>query len=270
MLTIRSNVSATLAKNDYTRAANKLTNSFEKLSSGVRITRASDDVAGLGVGTNLTAHIASLQQVARNAVDGMSMLQTMDGAIGVGQELVARLRQLTMQAVSDGLTAAEKGLVHTETDRVLEEFGRLSAVTEYVGRKPLNGSTGSFDVQIGLRGDAQDFISVNGHDMTLGTLGLSGFQPTDKSDLTMLDGVIDRLNAMRSDVGATYNRLQSVQETITNGIQSISSSLARVMDTDVAEETAKVSTNQVLMQAGASVMSNTYQFSKVALSILEK
>lgn len=152
----------------------------------VRISRASDDSAGQGVGTNLTAHISSLH------------------------------------------------------------------------------------VPIGLRGDAQDYISVSGHDMRIGTLGLSGFRPTDKSDLTQLDQVIDSLHQMRADVGATYNRLQSVQETINAGIQSISASLARVMDTDVAEETAKVSTNQVLLQAGASVMSNTYEFSKVALRILEK
>lgn len=270
MLTIRSNLASTYARTDYNRSADRLTNSFEKLATGVRITRASDDSAGLSVGTNLKAQMASLQQVARNAADGVSLLQTMDGAIGTAQERLARLRELTMQAVSDGVNTEQLGYLHQESDRVLEELGRIGNVTEYVGRKPLDGSTPTFTIQVGTRGDAEDHIDLQGYDIGLSALGLNGFQPTDRADLTTLDQVIDRLNEIRSEIGANQNRLQSAQETISANMMSFTATYARVMDADVAAETAAVSSNQVLMQAGASVISNTYEFSKMALRILEK
>lgn len=270
MLTIRSNLASTYARGDYNRSADRLTNSFEKLSAGVRITRASDDSAGLSVGTNLKAQMASMQQVGRNIADGVSLLQTMDGAIGTAQERLARLRELTMQAVSDGVNAEQLGYLHQESDRVVEELGRISAVTEYVGRKPLDGSTASFTIQVGTRGDQEDHIDLPGYDMGLTALGLNGFQPTARADLDTLDQAIARLNEIRSEVGAAHNRLQSALESITASMVSATATFARVMDTDVAAETAAVSSNQVLMQAGASVISNTYEFSKMALRILEK
>ena len=145
MLTIRTNVAATQAKKDYHASSREMTKSFEKLSSGFRITKAADDTAGLSVGTNLTAQIQSLKQSTRNAMDGLSALQTVEGSLAAGQELLSRLRQLTMQIVSDGVGQDGREMIKREVDAVLEELRRISEITEFNGFKLLDGSVSLLD-----------------------------------------------------------------------------------------------------------------------------
>lgn len=270
MFTIRTNVAATQAKRDYRQSTNKITDSFERLSSGVRVTKASDDSAALSVGTNLKAQITSLQQTARNARDGLSLLQTMDGSLSAGQELLSRLRQLTMQVISDGVGDNQRDMIRKDSGQVMNELSRLSEITEFNGSKPLNGSVNAFAFQIGTRGESEDYLNLDGQDMSAGALGLSGFSPTSSADLATVDAALTKLSDMRAQVGAAQNRLMSVLETIGSNTLSLSAGLSRVMDADVATEVATVSNNQVLQQAGSSVISNSYEFSKTALRILEK
>ena len=175
MLTIRTNVAATQAKKDYHASSREMTKSFERLSSGFRITKAADDTAGLSVGTNLTAQIQSLKQSTRNAMDGLSALQTVEGSLAAGQELLSRLRQLTMQIVSDGVGQDGREMIKREVDAVLEEMRRISETTEFNGFKLLDGSVSSLDFQIGIRGGTEDFLSLAARDVGLSSLGLHGF-----------------------------------------------------------------------------------------------
>ena len=175
MLTIRTNLAAAQAKKDYHTSSREMTKSFEKLSSGFRITKASDDTAGLSVGTNLTAQIKSLAQSTRNAKDGLSALETVEGSLAAGQELLSRLRQLTMQIVSDGVGQEGREMIKREVDSVLEEIRRISETTEFNGVKLLDGSISSMDFQIGIRGEKEDFVTLEARDVGLSSLGLHAF-----------------------------------------------------------------------------------------------
>jgi flagellin len=270
MLTIRTNTAATQAKKDYNASSKEMASSFGHLSSGYRITKASDDSAGLSVGTNLTAQIQSLKQTIRNAMDGLSALQTVEASLAAGQELLSRLRQLTMQSISDGVGAGQRDMIQSEMGEVLAELGRISEVTEFNGMRLLDGSVSSLDFQIGIRGGEDDYITLEPKNVGLTSLGLDGFSGASSQALQQIDDALEKISDLRAEFGAAQNRLTSVVTTIGSNLDSLNAGRSRVMDTDVAKEVANISNQQVVQQAGASVIRNSYAFTQTALRILEK
>jgi flagellin len=140
MLSVRTNVAALNARRYMTKVSNDLQGNFAKFSAGYRITQASDDAAGLGVTTTLTAQIRSYHQAARNAKDGLSVVQTIESALNESTNLITRLRELTMQAASDGIGTVERGYIKSEVDNITAELQRIAEAGEFNGRKVLDGS----------------------------------------------------------------------------------------------------------------------------------
>jgi flagellin len=255
---------------------NMLNSSLSKLSSGFRITKAGDDAAGLGISSNLTAQIASYNQAARNASDGISLVQTAEGALNETNSILTRLRELAMQASSDGVGDTERTFIQSEVDQLVEELDRVANSTEFNGTKLLNGSvTAALEFQVGIRtDDTNDRIQVDlttGFDATGATLvGTLDYTDRDsaRDHLADIDQAITDVATMRATLGAIGNRFNTVTNTIRTASENLSAANSRIRDVDVAEETSAMSRAQVLMQAGVSVLAQANQLPQMAMKLL--
>lgn len=275
MLTIRTNVASLNAQKSLMNSTDSLQSSMSKLSSGMRITRASDDAAGLGVSQNLTAQIKSYNQAARNASDGLSVVQTAEAALNETGNILTRMRELTMQSASDGISNTERAYIQEESDALSSELDRIDATTEFNGTT-IFGAAAALTFQVGIRATADDFITLDTTAVDVdatsilgaATLSLSTDAATSRGELAAIDGAIDAVSGFRAELGAVANRLQSVQQTIGAAAESASAANSRVRDVDVAEETAAMARANVLQQAGVSVLAQANQQPQIALKLL--
>ena len=272
-MSIKTNVASLNAQRNLFNTESALDSSMSKLSSGYRITKAGDDAAGLGISSNLGAQIRSYNQASRNAQDGMSLIQTAEGALNETTNILTRMRELAMQAASDGVGNTERGYIQTEASNLSTEIDRISNATEFNGTALLNTTATSLTFQVGIRNvAANDQISVSTVDATASTLGLSGVSLASKAGaqtaLATIDAAINKVSSARATFGAAGNRLQSVVSTIQTASENISAANSRIRDVDVAEETSKLARAQVLMQAGVSVLSQANQQPQLALKLL--
>ncbi len=274
MLSIRTNVSSLSAQRNLMNNQNQLDGSLSKLSSGYRITRASDDAAGLGVSTNLTAQIRSYGQAVRNANDGLSVVQTAEASMNETSAILTRMRELAMQSASDGIGATERAYIQEENTALIAELDRIDSVTEFNGQT-LFGAAAALTFQVGIRETANDFITLDTTAMNVDStsLGVNGVDlstdaATSRAALATIDTAIDSVSNFRSELGAVANRLTSVVNTISVAKESASAANSRIRDVDVAEESSNMSASQVLMQAGVSVLAQANQAPQVALKLL--
>lgn len=274
MLSLRTNAASLGAQRNTAATTQSLNNSLARLSSGYRITRASDDAAGLGVSTNLTAQVRSYNQAARNASDGMSVVQTAEASLDEVSNILTRMRELAMQASSDGIGSTERSYITQEKDQLVAELDRINTTTEFNGQ-PLFGG-GVLEFQGGIRGTPQDFLNLDTGAIRVdsGTLGVAGVDlqtsaATARNELQRIDASIELVSQYRSQLGAIGNRLSSVSNTIAQAAESATASNSRIRDVDVAEETSVLSRNQVLMQAGISVLAQANQAPEIALKLLQ-
>jgi flagellin len=274
-MSIKTNVASLNAQRNLFSTNMQLDSSLSKLSSGYRITKAGDDAAGLGISSNLEAQIRSYNQAARNAQDGMSLIQTAEGALNETTNLLARLRELAMQAGSDGVGDTERGYINDEASQITTEIERIATGTEFNGTMLLDGvAADPLSFQIGIREDAtSNAITVDVGDATLDGLGLTADMGLDTRDgalaaLTVIDDAIQSVSGVRATFGAVGNRLTSVVSTIQTASENLSAANSRIRDVDVAEETSKMARAQVLMQAGVSVLAQANQQPQLALKLL--
>ena len=249
--------------------------SLEKLSSGSRITRASDDAAGLAISEKFKAQIRGLKQAERNAGDGISMIQTAEGGLNEVSNLLSRLRELSMQAASDTVSDTERGFTNLEYQNLKQEIERISQVTEFNGNKLLNGVGGVYDFQIGINNDSfQDRIQFDTTTLNAGTnsLGVSEIDISSKSgaqnSLAVLDKAIETVSGQRAQLGAKQNRLASTVQNLQVFNENLSAANSRIRDTDFAEETAKNTKLNILTNAGASVLAQSNASNSVALKLI--
>jgi flagellin len=274
-LRINTNISSIAAQRALGITKNNMDNNFRKLSSGERITRASDDAAGLAISEKLKAHIRGLRQAKRNSDDGVSLIQTAEGAINEVSNIIIRLRELSIQAASDTVGDTERGFSNIEFQNLLEEMQRISHGTEFNGRKLLDGTGGLVEIQVGIHNDpTQDRIKYDSAttDTTLENLGLIGENIASKEgaqlSLAKLDDALVRVNGTRANLGALQNRLQSASNTIAITEENFSAANSRIRDVDVAAETADMAKNNILTQAGVSVLSQANQSPNAALKLI--
>lgn len=274
-LRINTNISSIAAQRALGLTKNNLDNNLRKLSSGERITRAGDDAAGLAISEKLKAHIRGLRQAKRNSDDGVSLIQTAEGAINEVSNIIIRLRELSIQAASDTVGDTERGFSNIEFQNLLEEIQRISEGTEFNGRKLLDGTGGVVEVQVGIHNDPmQDRIKYDSAttDTTLETIGLVGEQIASKEgaqlSLKKLDDALVRINGTRANLGALQNRLQSASNSIAITEENFSAANSRIRDVDVASETADMAKNNILSQAGVSVLAQANQAPNFALKLL--
>ena len=270
---IRTNVGSLNAQKNLFNSSSMLQDSFSKLSSGFRITKAGDDAAGLGISVNLNAQIRSFNQGNRNAQDAQSLIQTAESNLNQTTELLTRMRELAMQSASSGVGNTERGYIQTENTALITEIDRIANSAEYNGQALLNSAATSLTFQVGIRNvAANDRISVSTVDATSATLAVSTLdfstQAASQTALATLDTALQTISSARATFGAAGNRLTSVIQTIQGSSESLSAANSRIRDVDVAEETSKMARTQVMMQAGVSVLAQAHQAPQIALKLL--
>ena len=276
-LRINTNVASLNAQRNLMSTKLGLDKSLEKLSSGYRINRAGDDAAGLAISENLRAQIRGLKQASRNAQDGVSLVQVAEGGLNEVSSIMIRLRELSVQAASDTVGPVERQFLNVEYDQLVSEIDRIADGTEFNGTPLLSGTGAILDFQVGIRNDPQiDRISFDASkaDSNSAALGINLTSVADKASaqntLSAIDSAIMSVSAMRADFGAIQNRLQSTINNLAISTENLSAANSRVRDVDVAEESAELMRNNILLQAGTSVLAQANQSSASALQLLSK
>jgi flagellin len=276
-LRINTNVASLNAQRNLMGTKYGLDKSLERLSSGYRINRAGDDAAGLAISENLRAQVRGLKQASRNAQDGVSLIQVAEGGLNEISSIMIRLRELAVQAASDTIGPVERQFLNVEYDQLVSEVDRIADGTEFNGTQLLSGTGSVLDFQVGTRNDPNiDRLTFDSSkaDANSAALGVNLTSVADKASaqnsLSAIDSAIVSVSAMRADFGAIQNRLQSTIGNIAISVENLSAANSRIRDVDVAEETAEMTRNNILLQAGTSVLAQANQTSNTALSLLNK
>jgi flagellin len=274
-LRINTNVASLAAQRSLGQSKMNLDNNLRKLSSGERITRSADDAAGLAISEKLKAHIRGVRQAKRNADDGISFIQTAEGGLSEISSIVIRLRELAIQAASDTVGETERGFSDIEFQQLKDEINRIAKGMEFNGRKLLDGTGGTVEIQVGIHNDAQlDRLRYEASDVdsTLETLGLStetiATKETAQTSLQKLDDALVSISGSRANLGALQNRLNSTINNLAVTDENFSAANSRIRDVDVAAETADMTKNNILNQAGVSVLAQANQAPQFALKLL--
>jgi len=274
-LRINTNVASIAAQRSLGINKGNMDGNLRKLSSGERITRAADDAAGLAISEKLKAHIRGVRQAKRNSDDGISLIQTAEGGLNEISNIIIRLRELAVQAASDTVGETERSFSDLEFQNLLDEIQRISKGSEFNGRKLLDGTGGMVEVQVGIHNDPTlDRIRYDSvtTDATLEGLALTGESIGTKEgaqlSLSKLDSALVRINGTRANLGALQNRLQSASNTLGITDENFSAANSRIRDVDIAAETADLTKNNILVQAGVSVLSQANQTPSTAMKLI--
>ncbi|WP_303672706.1 flagellin N-terminal helical domain-containing protein [Vampirovibrio chlorellavorus] len=283
-----TNITSLIAQRRLGTNSTKLKQSLERLSSGYRINRAADDAAGLTISENLMSSIRRMNQASRNTQDGISVLQTAEGSLGIIGDNLQRVRELTIQAANDTNDAVARQSISNEIKSLLSDIDRIAAATNLNGINLLDGSTTSAPVQIGPNSDAATNvldISSALTDASSDGLGIVGSAPATflsiaaidlsssaaaTSFLTDVDAALSALNVQRARVGSFQNNLESVSSNLEQGVENFSASNSRIRDVDIAAETAQMTQSQILTEAATTVLSQTNQLPRLILSLLQR
>jgi flagellin len=275
-LSFRRNIISLRTQNDLSRTERALGKVFGRLSSGLRIQSASDDAAGLAVSERLRAQVRSISQAQRNGNDGISMLQTAEGALTEIGDALIRMRELAVQAANGTLGTTERATLDNEFDELRSEIDRLAAATEFDGIDLIDGSlSAGLNFQVGIQGGgaASDTINVSLSSATSSDIGLTGGIGVDtatnaSSAITAVDSAIDTITSQRGNVGSMQNRLQITINNLATMHENLSAAHGRIADADVAMEAANMARLQILMQSGISVLLQANQMPSLALPLL--
>lgn len=270
-IVVRSSLEANNANKNLARTSRALTRNFEKISSGLRIARSADDAAGLGVAENLKALHRSADVAARNINDGISLISVADGAASEVGSILTRLRELAVQSSSETLAATERLYIAEEATELTSEITRISAVTEFNGLA-IGGTTTALDVQVGVHGAAANRITIDTGDLgaLVGTAAVSFATATSsQTSIGTIDTAIDALSSIRSGYGAAENRLNNALNNIETFSEANKAAESRIRDADFGIETAALSQNQILQQAGVSILAQAKGLNQSALSLLQ-
>jgi flagellin len=270
---INTNVDSVFAQKNLARTQRAMRSSMQKLSSGLRITKAADDAAALGVSEKMRAQITSLKMAQRNTNDGISMIQTAEGALDETADILSRMRELAVESSSEVLQATERAYLQTEFAALQSEIGRISASTEFNGLNLGDGSTTSVAVQVGIFNvAAEDRITVTLQNSSTATLGISTSALTtsalSQTAIDDLDAAIDSINSSRATYGAAQNQLSSALRNLENYTENLVETESRIRDVDFAAETATMTRNQIFQQAGISILSQANSAPQAVLSLL--
>ncbi len=272
-LRVNSNISSVAAQRHLAVVTDRLSGNYQRLASGMRIASAADDPAGLGVSERMRAQLKSLSQAARNGQDGVSLVQTAEGALNEANASLNRMRELAVAAANGTLNSGDRTTLDAEFQALLNEIDRLADTTEFNGVNLLNAAGGTIDIQIGT--EQGEVISLSLADTSTTGLGLSltTFDITTVTNasatLATIDSAIDQLTQTRGGLGAAQNRLNTAIRSLQNANQNLAAAESRIRDVDVALETADLTRNTILQQAAVSVLSQANAQPQIALSLLQ-
>jgi flagellin len=269
-LRVNTNIASLTAQRNLSSVSSRLTGNFSKLSSGLRVANAADDAAGLGISERMRSQIRSLGAAGRNAQDGISLVQTAEGALNEGSNILSRMRELAVQASNGTLSTDDRNTIDAEVQALVSELGRISDSTTFNGVNLLDGSATTASIQVGINDG--ETIDVSLEDTSTSTLGVNSLDVTTASNasdaLADIDDAIDTLNSARGNLGAVQNRLTSAYSSIQNSRENLSAAESRIRDVDVAMETADLTRNSILQQAAVSVLSQANVQPQLALRLL--
>jgi flagellin len=273
-LSVVTNLSSIRAQRNLNKATDSLSGHIEKLSSGLRINRASDDAARSAISAQMAANLTGLKQAERNSNDAISMIQTAEGGMNEVSGIVTRMRELSVQAASSGtMDTTERGYLDQEFQLLESELNRIVEVTEYSGVKLINGDqSAGIDFQVGFSNSANDRISVSISSINGTSLGLDDELLTSATGaaaaLTALDTALQSVSTARASLGATQNRLTMTISNLGSMYENTADSLSRLRDVDVAEETAAFTRTKILTDAATSVLASANTIPQSALKLL--
>ncbi|WP_298862435.1 flagellin [uncultured Microbacterium sp.] len=289
---INTNVSALNAYRNLASTQNDLSKSLEKLSSGLRINRAADDAAGLAISEGLRAQVNGLNVAARNAQDGISVIQTAEGALTEVHSILQRMRDLAVQGANDSNNTDSRAAIKNEADQLGAELSRISESTNFNGinlfQAGATAGPASLTFQVGSDGTSASQISVNMLDLstalgdgttdlvalTAGTLATdaAGFNVTDATTaaatITLIDKAITNVSTGRAELGANQNRFESAINSLNVSAENLSAAESRIRDTDMASEMVKFTSKNILSQAGTAMLAQANQSNQGVLQLL--
>ncbi|MEN0062533.1 MAG: flagellin [Myxococcota bacterium] len=278
-LAVNTNMASLNSISNLNKVQTNLTKSLARISSGVRITTAADDAAGLGVAENLAAATRSLKMAQRNTNDGISVVQTAEGATAEISTILKRMRELAVQSASDTLENQERTYVNDEFAALGSEIDRIAEVTEFNGVPLLNAAAAALtnlSVQVGIDGSANSRIDIalfnvrsDAANMAVDTGSMDLLTSANaQTALAGLDTAIDFINTVRSSFGAVQNRLESAYRQTDNYYLNLRESESRIRDTDYAMESAQLSKFQIMQQAGVAVLAQAKTINASAAQLI--
>jgi flagellin len=281
MSVINTNVKSLVAQNAMSVNNRSMDKAMQQLSTGKRINSAADDAAGLAISNKMTAQIRGLNQAVRNANDGISMLQTAEGATQEITNMLQRMRELAVQAANDTYTASDRSALNAEVTSLSAEITRIADNTEWNGMKLFTatsagsgggiGVSGVVTLQVGIGGTSGNQFTVTLKDID-SALGLSGISLSTSSGataaLSTLDDAIAAVDTDRATFGATMNRLTYAIDNLSNISQNAQASRSRIMDTDYAQATTELARSQIIQQAATAMLAQANQAPQTVLSLL--
>lgn len=277
MTVINTNTKSIVAQNALTVNNRAMSKAMEQLSTGKRINSAADDAAGLAIASTMTAQIRGLNQAVRNANDGISLLQTAEGAMIEQTNMMQRMRELAVQSANDTVSADQKGYLDAEFQKLLTEIDRIGGATQWNGENVLDatgarGADGVYTFQVGANSSQEITVTI-GDMSTAGLLSdLSGLDVTDATNAGLaIDGIdlaLDAMNTQRADIGAGINTLTYAADNLANVSQNTSASRSQVLDTDYASATTELARTQIISQAATAMLAQANQAPQSVLSLL--
>ncbi len=273
-LTINQNIAALNAYRNLSNTQADLSKSLERLSSGFRINRAADDAAGLAISEGLRSQVGGLKVAVRNAQDGISVVQTAEGALTESHSILQRMRDLVVQAGNIGSVGADaKSNIQTEIDQLNLELDRIASTTQFNGTKLLDGT---FDAtkgifQVGANGGETIAVTAitdqSSTGLAVGTVDVS--VNTTTADLTSIDAAIKSVSTTRANLGAVQNRFDHTVKNLNVAVENLSASESRIRDTDMASEMVAFTRAQILNQAGTAMLAQANQLPQSVLQLLQ-
>lgn len=280
-LTVNTNVTSLSVQKNLNRAADALSTSMSRLSSGLKINSAKDDAAGLQIATRMSSQIRGQNVAVKNANDGISMAQTAEGALQESTNILQRMRELAVQARNGTNGTADQTATNSEFSQMSDELSRIAASTNLNGKNLLDGSAGTMTLQVGANTGTANHIDLvlsskfDAVSMSVdkGTLALTGTSATVAGNIdnaiTAIDAAIAQIGATRANLGASQNRLTSTISNLQNITENVTAAQGRVQDTDFAAETANLTKQQTLQQASTAVLAQANQLPSAVLKLLQ-
>ena len=273
-LTVNTNSTAMSALNHLNNTNSALSDTFGRISSGLRINSASDDAAGLAVAENLDAQSRSLRQAARNTNDGISTIQTAEGSTNEVGNILKRMRELAVQSSSETLQDDEREYIQDEFEQLSSEVDRIASTTNFNGVSLSDGSSTQLSVQVGIYDTSNDRITFELGDLRATSLGIDtgnvdlSAASSAQSAIDTIDTALDSVNGYRSEFGAAQNRLESSLANLQTYTENISAAESRIRDADFAHETAEMSKYQIMQNAGVAVLGQANSLNQGALRLI--
>lgn len=271
---INHNISALNAWRGLSQTNSALAKSLEKLSSGMRINRAADDAAGLAISEKMRGQINGLNQAVRNAQDGISLIQTAEGALNESHSILQRMRQLAVQSANDTNTDADRSQIQAEVNQLVEELNRIANTTEFNTQVLMSGGfSGSGNgLTFHIGANENQTLVLNIGNMRAGALGVSALKVSTQSAanaaITTIQSAIDRVSNQRSSLGAVQNRLEHTIANLGVAAENLSAAESRIRDVDMAQEMMNFTRNQILIQAGTAMLAQANMAPQAVLKLL--